>query len=82
MNNLTFHDGRQTYTRISKRTAAKRFAADQPFYIIAHKMRPGSPFSLGMTIYPDAIRAEAEHFANIPNGRYVLRCDRHGILLV
>ncbi len=31
---------------------------EKPFYIIAHKMRPGFPFRLGMTIDPKHVRAE------------------------
>jgi hypothetical protein len=28
------------------------FTEGKSFYIIAHKMRPGYPFSMGMTVYP------------------------------
>src|ERR1035441_2134184 len=51
-------DGATEYTRISKRQAAKLFAESKPFYIIAPKMRPGYPFSMGMTIDPKHIKAE------------------------
>ncbi len=54
----TIRDSATTYTRISKQTARKMFNAGQPFYIIAHKMRPSMPFSLGMTIDPNHIKAE------------------------
>lgn len=45
-----FDDEHQRYTRISKREARKLFDAAGNFYIIAHKMRPGFPFSMGMTV--------------------------------
>lgn len=51
-------DGASTYTRISKREASRRWLTEEPFYIIAHKMRPGYPFSMGMTIDPKHIKAE------------------------
>lgn len=44
-------DGAQKYTRISKSEARKMFTEGKAcFYIIAHKMRPGMPFRMGMTI--------------------------------
>jgi hypothetical protein len=42
--------------------ACKRFAAGKPFYIIAHKMRPGFPFSLGMTTDPKRYQDEGQSF--------------------
>ncbi len=51
-------DSASTYTRISKREARKRWLTEESFYIIAHKMRPGFPFSMGMTIDPKHIKAE------------------------
>ena len=51
-------DGASTYTRISKREARKRWNKGETFYIIAHKMRPGFPFSMGMTIDPNHIKTE------------------------
>lgn len=51
-------DGATTYIRISKREASKRWSNDELFYIIAHKMRPGMPFSMGMMIDPKHIKAE------------------------
>lgn len=51
-----------TFTRITKREARKLFAQDKPFYIIAHKMRPGYPFSMGMTIHPTEYHAENRRF--------------------
>lgn len=45
-----FHDGHTRYERISKAQARYRFNASLPLYIIAHKMRPGRPFSMGMTV--------------------------------
>jgi len=59
--NMTRHvinDGSTTYTRITKREARKRWNSNQGFYIIAHKMRPGMPFSLGMTVDPAHHKAE------------------------
>ncbi len=50
MNAITISDSVTTYTRISKRKAKELFDAGRVFYIIAHKMRPGMPFSMGMTI--------------------------------
>ena len=58
MNQITIRDGATTYTRISKRKARKMFNADHPFYIIAHKMRPGFPFSMGMIVDPAHIKTE------------------------
>lgn len=47
-------DGSSRYTRISKQVARKMFNAPdhRGIYVIAHKMRPGFPFSMGMTIFP------------------------------
>jgi hypothetical protein len=50
MNHLVVIDAATRYERISKQQARKRFDAGESFYIIAHKMRPGMPFSLEMTI--------------------------------
>ena len=58
MTRYTVTDEATKYTRISKTEARKMFDADRTFYIIAHKMRPGMPFSLGMTIDPKHIKAE------------------------
>ncbi len=58
MERYTINDGATSYTRISKSDARKMFNANQSFYIIAHKMRPGFPFSMGMTIDPAHIKAE------------------------
>lgn len=67
MNHYTVNDGATTYSRISKRQARKMFENRQSFYIIAHKMRPGMPFSLGMTI-------DGEHYAseNAERAKYKL----------
>lgn len=51
-------DGVSRYTRISKQEARKRFAADMPFQIVAHKMRPGMPFALDMLVDPAHIKRE------------------------
>jgi hypothetical protein len=58
MNHCVITDAATRYTRISKVAARKMFNANQPFYIIAHKMRPGFPFSMGMTIHPKRIKEE------------------------
>lgn len=50
MNQTIIDDGATRYTRISKRRARKLHANGQGIYIIAHKMRPGFPFSLGMLV--------------------------------
>lgn len=52
MNRVVISDGVQRFTRISKQAARKRFAKGEFTYIIAHKMRPGYPFSLGMMFGP------------------------------
>ncbi len=51
-------DSATKYTRISKFEARKMFNQGESFYIIAHKMRPGFPFSMGMTIDPNHVKAE------------------------
>jgi len=48
--------------RINKRIARKLFAESKPFYIIAHKMRPGGPFHMGMTVFPSAYHEEQRDF--------------------
>ena len=58
MQRYTIQDAATTYTRISKNDARKMWDKGESFYIIAHKMRPGFPFSLGMTIDPVHIKAE------------------------
>ena len=58
MTRHVFTDSASTFTRISKREARKRWQTEEPFYIIAHKMRPGFPFSMGMTIDPKHVKAE------------------------
>jgi hypothetical protein len=61
MNQYRISDSGTTYTRISKVKARKLHATGTPIYLIAHKMRPGFPFSLGM-IMPDVERMESESF--------------------
>ncbi len=51
-------DGASTYRRITKREARNYWNRGESFYIIAHKMRPGFPFSMGMTIDPVHVKAE------------------------
>ncbi len=46
----TFTDAASRYERITQRNAKRLFEAGKPFHIIAHKMRPGFPFSLGMNV--------------------------------
>ncbi len=58
MTRHVINDGASTFTRISKREARKLWTLGNSFYIIAHKMRPGFPFSMGMTIDPVHIKAE------------------------
>jgi len=58
MNRYVITDAATRYTRISKREARQMFESDQPFYIIAHKMRPGFPFSVGMMIDPKHVKTE------------------------
>ncbi|HLZ39421.1 MAG TPA: hypothetical protein VKQ11_00570 [Candidatus Sulfotelmatobacter sp.] len=58
MTRLKISDSASTFTRISKAGARKLWAQGEPFYIIAHKMRPGFPFSLGMMIDPEHIKQE------------------------
>ena len=43
------------YRRISKRVARKRYQLGLNFHIIAHKMRPGFPFQMGMDVFPQFI---------------------------
>lgn len=43
-------DGTSRYTRIFKVEARKRFNKGESIYIIAHRLSPGMPFSMGMTI--------------------------------
>lgn len=53
MHQLAFRDEHNTYTRISKRAARKRYEAGLGVYIIAHKMRPGAPWHFGAEILPE-----------------------------
>ncbi len=48
----TISDGHNKFVRITQTQARKRWAANEPLYVIAHKMRPGRPFSMGMTVFP------------------------------
>lgn len=43
-------DARQTYVRISKREARKRFASGRPVVMCPCKLRPGGPWRSDMTI--------------------------------
>jgi len=62
MKHITITDSTTRYTRISKAEARKLFACGKPFYIIAHKMRPGFPFSMGMTIFQPTYKEEGRTF--------------------
>lgn len=59
---LTIIDQYNTYTRISKAAAKKRFFTGQPIYIIGHKLRPGRPFSMGCTIDNKAWMEQADRY--------------------
>jgi hypothetical protein len=52
MNHIRVDDEHNSFVRISKQAARKRFMSGEPVYIIAHKMRPGYPFSMGMNAFP------------------------------
>lgn len=61
-------DGSSRYTRISKLEARKMFDKGESFYIIAHKMRPGFPFSMGMTVNNRQDKDGYQHGINEPRG--------------
>ena len=65
MINYTFNDGATTYTRITKAQASAMFDFNEPFYIIAHKMRPGFPFSMGFNINPERYHDESKSFTQM-----------------
>lgn len=73
-------DGNQLYTRVSKSKARKLFNEGKPFYIIAHKMRPGFPFSMGMTIFPPNYLEENKTFEWMVNNfeYYNANCHETG----
>lgn len=52
-----------TYIRVRKNQARKLFEENKPFYIVSHKMRPGMPFQMGMTIYPEEDKKEGRTFS-------------------
>ena len=58
MQHHTFNINGQRYTRITKQTARKRFAANKTFRICPVKMRPGGPFCMDMLVDPKHIKAE------------------------
>ena len=66
MERYVITDGSSRYTRISKFEARKLFEKGESFYIIAHKMRPGFPFSMGMTV--DSARHNGESAASVAYG--------------
>jgi len=47
------------FRRITKTAARKRFEQGLNFHIIAHKMRPGFPFQMGMDVFPQFIANRA-----------------------
>lgn len=65
MNRIVVTDSATRYTRISKQRARSMFTTGEPFYIIAHKMRPGFPFSLGMMIDGKHYAEEGGTFASM-----------------
>jgi hypothetical protein len=67
MNRHVIVDGNTRYSRISKSAARNLFDAGKPFYIIAVKMRPGFPFSMGMTIDSQDHLAESGTFDSAVN---------------
>ncbi len=81
MNTVVVRDGASTYTRVSKRIARKMFAENKPFYVIAHKMRPGFPFSLGMMIDPQRQKEENYQFDRTVNNFewYNANCNETGL---
>jgi hypothetical protein len=66
MERYTICDKATAYTRITKSDARKMFNKGESFYIIAHKMRPGFPFSLGMLI--DGAHYAKENAERAPYG--------------
>jgi hypothetical protein len=74
MNRHVITDGAQRYTRISKAQARRIFESGKDsFYIIAHKMRPGMPFSMGMTI--DCARYATENAERAKYGSELIGFD-------
>jgi len=57
---MRFNDGTTYYDRVSKATARNMFETGKPVYAIAHKMQPGIPFNLGMTLQRSGDRMEFE----------------------
>ena len=75
MNRIVISDRASRYTRITKLRARVLFATGKPFYIIAHKMRPGFPFSMGMTIDPLHYTAENVNFDAMVNNFSFYNCS-------
>ena len=53
MNKHVIHDGKTTFTRISKSEARKLFNAERPITLCPVKLRPGYPFAPHCRIFPD-----------------------------
>lgn len=68
MQTYTIHSDQITYTRISKQAARRRFNEGKNVYVIARKMRPGRPFSMGCVLYGDMFEHEKDNwrYADIP----------------
>jgi len=63
------------FTRISKRAARKLFSEGKPLYVIAHKMRPGMPFQMGMTIFSEKYLEENKDFDSMVNNFAFYNCS-------
>jgi len=63
------------FTKITKRQARKLFADNSPIYVIAHKMRPGGPFHMGMTIFPQRYHEESRTFDQMINDFTYYNCS-------
>jgi hypothetical protein len=63
------------FTRINKRIARKLFEEGKPIYTIAHKLRPGYPFSMGLTIFPDEEKRNNRTFDAAVNNFIYYNCS-------
>lgn len=50
------------YRRITKRQARLMFEEGNPFHVIAHKLRPGAPYMMGMDVYPSKWKLDNRDF--------------------
>ena len=53
MNDFVIHDGKTTFTRISKVAARKIFNEGRPITLCPVKLRPGYPFAPHCRVFPD-----------------------------